>query len=94
MAVAGGEDGPVSLTRLTDTYGRHWEIMDSAAGDWIAVRRHGVSAGALARGLSNVRCACTLTELAGYLASETEIERRPPRFERRSPAVIPAPRKE
>jgi hypothetical protein len=93
VVVARGEDQPVSLAVLADAYGRHWEIMDSAGGGWIAVRRHGVSAGAVARGLSNVRCAGTLAELARCLESETEMERRPPRFDRRSAVVIPSPRR-
>jgi hypothetical protein len=93
MAVARGEDGPVTLAGLEAAYGRHWVITDSAGGGWIAVRRHGASPGALARGLSNVRCAATLAELAGHLAGETEMERRPPRFDRRSAVVIPSPRK-
>ncbi|WP_203984359.1 hypothetical protein [Sphaerisporangium rufum] len=55
-------------------YGRRWDISDSAGGGWMAVRRHGVSGRALDRGLSNIRCAATLEQLAGYLAAETAIE--------------------
>ncbi|GAA1267575.1 hypothetical protein GCM10009677_20040 [Sphaerisporangium rubeum] len=84
---------PVSLAGLTEIYGRHWEIMDSAGGGWIAVRRHGVAGSALARGLSNVRCAETLSELAGYLAKEAELEQRPPRFAGTSAVVVPSPRR-
>ncbi|MEV6984803.1 hypothetical protein AB0M95_26575 [Sphaerisporangium sp. NPDC051017] len=67
----------VSLATLTSMYGKRWQIIESAGGGWIAVRHHGLSARALARGLSNVRGGNTLEELAKHLATETALEDRP-----------------
>lgn len=74
MTASGAESA--LLTALIAKYGRRWELLDSSGGGWIAVRRHNVSARALGRGLSNVRCGSTLTELADHLAAETDLEQR------------------
>ncbi|MDH2429770.1 hypothetical protein [Sphaerisporangium sp. TRM90804] len=67
----------VTVSELHRRYGVRWDIFDGVAGGWIAVRRDRLSGAALARGMSNVRCAATLDELASFLATETEIENRP-----------------
>ncbi|MDH2429279.1 hypothetical protein [Sphaerisporangium sp. TRM90804] len=67
----------VTLAGLQSKYGMRWDISDGISGGWVAVRRHCLPGVALARGLSNVRCAATLDELASHLAAETRIEDRP-----------------
>ncbi|MET8158881.1 hypothetical protein ABZT47_21120 [Sphaerisporangium sp. NPDC005289] len=66
----------VTINELKDRYSKHWLVSDAVGGGWYAVRRHGVSRGLLSRGLSNVRCAATLDELAAYLAAEVQLEER------------------
>ncbi|MCW2880794.1 MAG: hypothetical protein JWQ95_4894 [Sphaerisporangium sp.] len=67
---------PVTIVELKARYGRHWLVSDAVGGGWYAVRRHGVSRDLLQRGLSNVRCAATLDELAGHLTAEVQTEKR------------------
>ncbi|GII77500.1 hypothetical protein Sru01_24820 [Sphaerisporangium rufum] len=74
--IGAGEPMPASITHLRETYGKHWLVSDAVGGGWYAVRRHGVSRALLQRGLSNVRCAATLDELAGHLAAESLLESR------------------
>ncbi|GGK80331.1 hypothetical protein Sme01_45340 [Sphaerisporangium melleum] len=66
----------VTIHELKERYGKHWLVSDAVGGGWYAVRRHGVSRSLLQRGLSNVRCAATLEELAAHLAAETQLEER------------------
>ncbi|MDH2429243.1 hypothetical protein [Sphaerisporangium sp. TRM90804] len=64
----------MTLAELTAKYGRRWQVSDAVGGGWYAVRRNGLSPGLIQRGLSNVRCAATLEELAGHLMSEAQLE--------------------
>ncbi|WP_248959786.1 hypothetical protein [Sphaerisporangium perillae] len=67
---------PVTIDELKAKYSRNWLVSDAVGGGWYAVRRHGVSRSLVQRGLSNVRCAATLDELAAHLAAEAHLEER------------------
>ncbi|MFC6081138.1 hypothetical protein [Sphaerisporangium aureirubrum] len=64
----------VTIAELNAKYSRRWLVSDAVGGGWYAVRRQGLSSLLLRHGLSNVRCAATLEELAGHLAAEARLE--------------------
>ncbi|MEO3813341.1 hypothetical protein ABGB17_30455 [Sphaerisporangium sp. B11E5] len=64
----------VTIAELNAKYSRRWLVSDAVGGGWYAVRRQGLSALLLRHGLSNVRCAATLEELAAHLAAESQLE--------------------
>ncbi|MBB6476792.1 hypothetical protein [Sphaerisporangium rubeum] len=65
---------PITITELNAKYSRRWLVSDAVGGGWYAVRRQGLSPALLRHGLSNVRCAATLEELATHLATESQLE--------------------
>jgi hypothetical protein len=64
----------VTIAELNAKYSRRWLVSDAVGGGWYAVRRQGLSTVLLHQGLSNVRCAATLEELAAHLAAEAKLE--------------------
>ncbi|MFC4533777.1 hypothetical protein [Sphaerisporangium dianthi] len=75
----------MTINELKDKYSSKWLVSDAVGGGWYAVRRHGVSRNLLRRGLSNVRCAATLNELAAHLAAEVQLEERLMRTDEATP---------